>query len=388
MAVQLQKIMPVARAKRPDEILAESEHDSIWLREIFLEAKNLKATDIHIKPVLNPETWDIHLEAKLFINGEKRLYSVLEDENIVDSVITKLKVLAKFDLSTAESCQDQAFSLRLTRCRYRANLMPTEIGEAFVLRVINADDIPGLLSLNLSENLIADYRRALQRKKGLILFTGNTGSGKSTTVESGLMEVDREKKEVLALQEPPERLLPDVKHVPINRHVPWNQALRAAMRAAPQVIYIGEIRDRDSAQQALAASNTGHLVISTLHVSRVAGVFDRLSEWGIEKQIIADNLLFITNQTLIPRICSYCRAKEPHSGYVQGDGCENCDNGIDGRVPLVEYSFEPSRQKMIDFSKADFEESEINQTFYEDAQRLASEGLISMREARLWEAAL
>ncbi len=381
-----QRIMPTARVKEPDQILAEEEHDAIWLREMFKEAKLCQASDIHIKPIQDPTTWDIHLETKFRIFGEKRFYGVIKDYDVIKAVIMRLKVLARLDLSTDEKCQDQAFNLKLTRCRYRINLTPIELGEAFVMRVIRLEEIPRLNNLGLSDRLKADYQGVLKRKRGLILFTGETGSGKSTTVQAGLLEVDRDKKEVLAIEQPPERPIEGVKHVPITRHVGWNDAIVAAMRSDPDIIYVGEIRDQESAKLALAAANTGHLVISTLHAARVSGIFDRLADWGVDRRIVAENLLFATNQILAKRLCLHCRVKREGMGYQQGQGCSHCTNGVKGRVPVIEYSYLPAPAKILHFEKSEFEATELKTSFYEEVFRLVEQGIIAFEELELWEA--
>ncbi len=380
-----QRIMPIARVKEPDQILAEEEHDAIWLREMFKAAKAWQASDIHIKPIQDPKTWDIHLETKMRVLGEKRLYGLITDYDVMKAVIGRLKVLARLDLSTDEKCQDEAFNLKSTRCRYRINLTPIEFGEAFVMRVIRLDEIPRLSNLGLSERLQADYKAALKKKRGLILFTGETGSGKSTTVQAGLMEVDRDKKEVLAIEQPPERPIEGVKHVPITKHVGWTSAIVAAMRSDPDIIYVGEIRDKESAQLALAAANTGHLVVSTLHAARVSGIFDRLADWGVDRRIVAENLIFATNQILAKKLCPHCRIKQDGLGCRQGKGCINCKDGITGRVPVIEYTYLPAPAKILHFDKSSFEETELKTSFYDEVYRLVEQGIIAAEELELWE---
>ena len=161
------------------------------------------------------------------------------------------------------------------------------------------------------------------------------------------------------------------------------------MRQDPDVILIGEIRDRESASLALEAAQTGHLVLSTLHTNDVSGIVDRLIGLGVDRKLIADNLLFISAQRLVQKICSSCRQPNKLGGYDQGHGCSQCETskikGIIGRQPIVEYSLHPDPKSILNFNKQEFKQTQLKTSLYSEALRLSQEGIISTDEANQWE---
>lgn len=374
-----QKIIPIAQTRQPDEILSVSEFDAVFLKEMFVAAKKAGASDIYITPYQNPETWDIDLEVNFLVHDEKELYKRIEaDPTLRKSITTKMKVLSRCDLSTTEKMQDRAFSLKTIKTRYRLAVNATEFGEAFVLRPIS-DKIPTIDDCNLHPETRRDFLWAISQKKGLILITGPTGSGKSTTLQAGIMELPRQKKEVLAVEDPVERIVPYVKHIPITNNVTWHHAIKSALRSKPHVILIGEIRDSESASLALEAANTGHLVLSTLHTNSVAGTVDRLLEMGVKRSVLADNLLFATGQELVQTLCSNCRQKGKR-GFIRGDGCNECKGrGITGLIPLVEYCTKPDRDSIVNFNMKEFEKKELKVSFKSESERLVNQGMIDER---------
>ena len=381
----MQKIIKVAQARSPDEILSQMEFDAVFLKELFIEAKREGASDIYITPYQNPETWEIDIEVNFLIHDEKEIYQRIEADDLFRKAISnKLKLLSRCDLSTTEKMQDRAFSLKTTKTRYRLAVNATEFGEAFVLRPIDSK-IPQISDCHLHPSTEKDFLSAICQKKGLIVITGPTGSGKSTTLQAGIMSLPRQRKEVIAIEDPVERVVPFVKHIPVTGSVGWKDAIKSALRSKPHVILIGEIRDTESASLALEAANTGHLVLSTLHTNSVAGTVDRLFEMGVRRSVLADNLLFATGQELRQKICKKCRIKG-NLGYFRGSGCDACrGRGITGLIPLVEYCYRPNRDSIVNFNMKDFEEKELKVSFESESLRMVKEGMIDEKELNRFE---
>lgn len=376
--MRAQKII-VADPRTPDQLLGFQEWDAILLKKMFEEAKEVNASDIYITPLQNVETWDIELWIYFLVNEEKVLYKRIDNEVLAHNFTTKIKQIARADLSTVEKRQDLAFSIKEFKTRYRMNILPSEFGEGFVLRPAGATQ-KRISDLKLSEGLEKDLRWALQQKKGLVLFTGPTGSGKSTTIRAGIMELPLGKKEVLAIEDPVESIVPGVKHVPITRHLGWIDAIKGALRSKPHVLIVGEIRDQESAKLALEASSTGHLVLSTLHTNNVAGTVHRLLELGVDKHVLAENLIFVTSQELLEKLCPNCRIPDGRH-FKRGGGCQECKvtPGVNGLVPLIEYSCRPQPSDIINFSTEAFEKNNLTTSFANETSKLVTSGLIDSK---------
>jgi type II secretory ATPase GspE/PulE/Tfp pilus assembly ATPase PilB-like protein len=245
-----------------------------------------------------------------------------------------------------------------------------------------------LVKTKTPEQTEKDLRYAMSQKQGFICITGPTGSGKSTTLQSILMEVDRAKKKVITIENPVERIIPSTLQKEITHKVGWKTAIKMALREDPDIILIGEIRDRESAELALEAAQTGHLVFSTLHTNDVAGIVDRLIGLGVERRLIADNLLFVSAQRLVQRLCSNCKVRLADGFYVRGSGCEHCTakgvKGIKGRLPIVEYSFYPSPESIIEFDKKNFETTQVATSLENECIRWIKAGEVDEKELKHW----
>ena len=386
MVAKFQTASPVSS----DDHICKKDYLSSFWRETFLKAEKFKTSDIHIKQS------KAAIKVIFRVNGELQEVSQFEKDKPMRLALTnRLKQIANADLSVQDETQSRSFSLELTNCRYRLEINSTIFGEYFVLRVIREDDVPSLKNCGLDEKTLNDLLSAIHNKQGCILFTGPTGSGKSTTMQACLMEIDREKKNVIALENPVERPLPGVSHTEITHKVSWKKAIKSAMRLDPDVILIGEIRDQESASLALEAAQTGHLVISTLHTNDVAGTIDRLcdkeSGFGIERRLVAENLLFVAAQRLPQLLCPVCRKQsENPSFYHRGNGCETClkggkgTAGISGRRPVIEYTFKPDPSSILKFDKNNFSQTQLSASLYGEHEKLARKGEIDCDELANW----
>jgi len=383
MEVTHSSLLKIARSSSPDELILKGDlFSSIW-REIFVLSEEMRASDIHI--IQDSED----IKVKFRILGDLFTIKEIPNENDIRTIlINRLKTICRFDLSVTDEAQDRAFSLKLTNSRYRSVLTPGIFGENFVFRVIRETDLPRISDCSIPDNISKDLIFAINQRQGFICITGPTGSGKSTTLQAAIMEIDRLRKNVITIEDPVERIIPGVVQQQITSKLTWAKAIKSAMRQDPDVILVGEIRDMESAKLALEASQTGHLVLATLHTNNVAGIVDRLIGLGVEKRIIAENLLFISSQRLIQRLCSECRIKRDGFGFARGNGCTACISskvpGINGRTSLIEYSLRPCSESVINFDKDRFQKTELKTTLESEAKRLASIGEISFDEYQYW----
>ena len=383
MEVTHSSLLKIARSSSPEELIQKGDLFSSMWREVFVTAEKMKASDIHIIQE------DDDVIVKLRILGDLFTIKEIPNENDIRTIlINRLKAICRFDLSVTDEAQDRAFSLKITNSRYRSVLTPGIFGENFVFRVIRETDLPRISDCSIPDHISTDLLFAINQRQGFICITGPTGSGKSTTLQAAIMEIDRLKKNVITIEDPVERIIPGVVQQQITSKLTWAKAIKSAMRQDPDVILVGEIRDVESAKLALEASQTGHLVLATLHTNNVAGIVDRLIGLGVEKRIIADNLLFISAQRLVQRLCPDCRIKRLDFGFDRGKGCDKCSDskiaGIKGRTSLIEYSFRPNSESIINFNKETFEHKELKTTLASEAKRLASIGEISFDEFQYW----
>lgn len=367
--------LETAKGLSPDEYLNKKNFLALFWREVFLLCHKKNASDVIIQQFKEV----IRIRAR--IHG---ICVVLKEERfeyqIQKSLIDFFKQMAKLDLSTDQRAQDKSFELKLTESRYRLALSPTPLGEFIVLRIIRDDFLPMIADCNLDTQTEVDLRWAIKQAKGLICITGPTGSGKSSTLQACLMEIDRIKKNVITIEDPVERQIPDTTQCEISSEFGWTTSIKMAMRQNPDIILIGEVRDSESAKLALEAAQTGHLVLTTLHTNDVPSTVDRLIGLGVERHLIADNLLFVSAQRLPSKICSRCSIAY-QDYYMEGKGCSHCDDkGVIGRIPIVEYALKPQPKNIYQFKKEVFIREELKTSLLGEAKKLAKKRIIPYRE--------
>jgi type II secretory ATPase GspE/PulE/Tfp pilus assembly ATPase PilB-like protein len=365
----MMKHFELSRSLGPDELLGKNDvFSSIW-RDIFRRAHIEKTSDIHI------ETFSNRIRVRIRKNGELLSIKEFSEADLLNQLMIRLKEISGLDISTRDEIQDSAFELCSFTSRYRAALCPSVYGETIVLRVIQESDLPNLTDCRLSPQAEMDLRHALNQEKGFICITGPTGSGKSTTLQACLMETNRLSKKVITLEDPVERKIPDVIQQQISSKLTWAKGIKIAMRQDPDIILVGEIRDPESAALALQAAQTGHLVLSTLHTNDVAGIVDRLIGLGVDRHVLAENLLFISAQRLIPTLCPNCKVNTGANHHSRGPGCEQCNGqGLRGRTAVLEYALNPSADRILAFSRSDFIKSELRQTLKGEVAKLIDYG--------------
>lgn len=284
------------------------------------------ASDVHLEPIGNL------LRVRLRVDGVLRITHELPP-GLRDAVLSRLKILAGMDIAVRRRPQDGGFRIAAAKGRgalsLRVSTLPTEGAEKAVVRILDPHRVPpGLDALGFAATDHDRIVRVVEAGRGVLLATGPTGSGKSSTLQAALRAVDRERLHVVALEDPVEYRVPGVVHVQMAARagMTFASSLRAVLRQDPDVVMIGEIRDRETAETAMAAAVTGHLVLSSLHTTDAPGAVARLIQMGVPPYLVAAGLAGVVAQRLVRRVCTRCR----------GRGCEECHDGFAGRTGVFQ----------------------------------------------------
>ncbi len=293
------------------EDLLENEDDAPIIKMInamLSEAIKENASDIHI------ETFEESLQIRFRVDGVLR--EVLKpNRKLASLLVSRIKVMAKLDIAEKRIPQDGRISLRIggRAVDVRVSTMPTGHGERVVLRLLHKNSARlDLQDLGMTDGNREKFSKLIDKPHGIILVTGPTGSGKSTTLYAGLSQVDNKERNVLTVEDPIEYAIEGIGQTQVNTKVDMTFArgLRAILRQDPDVVMVGEIRDLETAQIAVQASLTGHLVLSTLHTNTAAGAITRMEDMGVEPFLLSSSLLGVLAQRLVRTLCPHC--KESH----------------------------------------------------------------------------
>jgi type IV pilus assembly protein PilB len=333
----------------------------------------VKMVNLVIRDAIKSAASDIHIEAALnAVQVRFRVDGVLRDYMQIpkwlhNAVVSRLKILAKLDIAERRLPQDGRIKVQLQNrpIDIRISTLPTHFGEKVVMRVLGSSQIPTLASLGYSDEQLAVLDAALSQPQGLILCTGPTGSGKSTTLYSCLEKRRSAEINIITVEDPIEYQLPGINQVQVNTKagLTFANCLRSILRQDPDVILVGEIRDLETAEIAFHASMTGHLVLSTLHTNSALATLSRLLDLGVDPVTITDSIALIVAQRLARRTCLRCkeeyepssklleklRLDEPGLHFYRGRGCSACNQtGFSGRIALCELlRMTPSLKDLI-----------------------------------------
>ncbi len=319
---------------------------------IIARAVQREATDIHLEPQADG------LLVRFRVDGV--LNPVMNvPAGVGPSLISRVKIMADMDIAERRLPQDGRVAVRVGRrdIDLRVSTVHTVFGEKAVLRLLDRSRVLlGLDELGLSRDSLRCFRELIDDPYGMVLVTGPTGSGKTTTLYAVLQELNTPEVNIVTIEDPVEYLLPGVNQIQINRRagLDFARALRSILRQDPEIIMVGEIRDRETAEIATRAAITGHMVFSTLHTNDAAGALTRLADMGIEPYLVASSVLGVLSQRLVRRVCPHCReAYTPERGsreavflgnsesrhkIYRAVGCERCDgSGYRGRVAVAEF---------------------------------------------------
>ncbi len=339
--------------------------DPEGLREIVTEAPVVQAVNSLFTQAVNERASDIHLEVQeKSLRVRYRIDGVLLDaislpKYIYAPILTRIKIMAGMDIAERRLPQDGRLRVHISgrEIDMRVSTLPTIAGEKIVIRLLDKSNLP-LHSgqLGFSEYNLEKFRRMIHRTHGIVLVTGPTGSGKTTTLYSALQEINTATQNIITIEDPVEYRLQGVNQVQINTKagLTFARGLRSILRQDPNVIMVGEIRDRETADIAVRSALTGHLVISTLHTNDATGALTRLLDMGVEPYLVASSVIGIIAQRLVRLICPHCRFSypvdpgarerltlgvgedEPLTLY-QGRGCTHCNHtGYRGRMAIQE----------------------------------------------------
>ena len=305
------------------------------LNSIFMSALEKQASDIHFERAQDG------LQVKYRIDGILMHATDQIDVSYQEELVSRIKVLAELDIAESRVPQDGRFRLRFEdrEIDFRVSILPTQNGEDVVIRILDKATLVkdgsnlSLDGLGFYANDLQVIRAAIRQPHGLVLLTGPTGSGKTTTLYGALGEISRGDEKIITIEDPIEYRIPNISQIPINekKKLTFAKGLRSILRHDPDKIMIGEIRDEETAAIAIQAALTGHLVLASVHANNTVDVVSRFAHWGIDLNDFATALNIVFAQRLFRQVCAECSENtEP--------GCTHCSNsGYSGRVAALEY---------------------------------------------------
>ena len=355
----------LAQSIPESEDLLDAQDDAPVIRLInalFAEALRQQASDIHL------ETFESSMSVRLRVDGV--LQEILQPSRpLAPLLISRIKVMAKLDIAERRIPQDGRVSLKMAgkALDVRVSTMPSIHGERVVMRLLDKQaSRMDLVQLGMPDNTLKPFTHLLQQPNGIILVTGPTGSGKTTTLYAGLSLINNKSRNILTVEDPVEYALEGIGQTPVNPKsgMTFAKGLRAILRQDPDVVMVGEIRDAETAQIAVQASLTGHLVLSTLHTNDSLGAITRLMDIGIEPYLIASSLKGVLAQRLVRTLCPACKTDytlqqedalalgdSALTGHVvkESQGCNHChQTGYTGRQGLYELLLiDPALSRLI-----------------------------------------
>ena len=323
------------------------------LQSMFDDASQIRASDIHIEPQEGRVIIRFRIDGVLHLQTEA-------DSKIAPALVLRLKLMSGLDISEKRLPQDGRFNVRVRDqvVDVRIASCPTQNGESVVMRLLRQDGgMIGLDKLGMPPEMLKRFREIIKRSNGMILVTGPTGSGKTTTLYSALAEINTMDQKIITVEDPVEYRLPGINQVQVNEKIEltFSRVLRSALRQDPDVILVGEMRDAETAQIGLRAAMTGHLVFSTLHTRDAAGTLFRLVDMGTPRFMVASSVQAVLAQRLLRRVCESCSEAhiptpqegewlkiegiqpEQWGGLLHGRGCSHCNGtGYHGRKGVFE----------------------------------------------------
>lgn len=390
------------RVEKPIEL--EEEEKDISVDELVAKAEDapiIRLVDLFIRQAIEDRASDIHIEAmKERVNVRYRIDGVLYEiapppRHLLPPVVSRIKILSRMDIAERRLPQDGAFAVKYQDrvIDLRVSTIPTVFGEKVVLRLLDK----GKINLDLNElgfdpKQLEIFKTGLLRPHGLVIITGPTGSGKTTTLYSGLSLLNSPKKNIVTIEDPVEYKLAGINQVQVKTEIglTFASGLRAFLRQDPDIIMVGEIRDLETAQICIRAALTGHMVLSTIHTNDAVGVIPRLIDIGIEPYLVTASLNVVLAQRLVRRLCEECKEPyEPEKEVAEkykirmdilhkAKGCERCNFlGYRGRVAIYEVFLISETVKLLILKRV---------SVYEIKEEIKKQGVLGLREAGMKKA--
>ncbi|MCZ7648873.1 MAG: ATPase, T2SS/T4P/T4SS family [Planctomycetota bacterium] len=318
---------------------------------LILQAIEQRASDIHV------EAFEKRVRVRYRIDGACHEMNSLP-KRVHPALISRVKIMANLDIAERRKPQDGKFQMRVKgrQVDFRVSILPMIHGEKVCIRILDSSGLSlSLESLGFEPEALEDFRWAVNQAYGMVLVTGPTGSGKSTTLYSAVREVMRVEDNITTVEDPVEYQLDGVNQVPVSekRGLTFAAALRSILRQDPDTVMIGEIRDKETAEIAIKAALTGHLVFSTLHTNDAPSTVSRLVDMGIDPFMVSSSVILVSAQRLLRKLCSECREKKQISrdammqagikesemesaAFQEAKGCSRCSMGYKGRFAILE----------------------------------------------------
>ena len=369
---------------------------------IITEAVQLRASDIHVEP------FEDRVRIRYRIDGR-----LVERDNpprrLLGAILSRIKILSKLDIAERRRPQDGRIKLTADGKDYdlRVSVLPTNHGQSVVMRILDKDNIRvGIRQLGLSENDFRQFKNLIRRPNGIILVTGPTGSGKTTTLYASLNELNRPDTKIITAEDPVEYYLAGINQVEIRHSIglDFARVIRAMLRQAPNVILVGEMRDTETAQMGIQASLTGHLVFSTLHTNDAPGAITRMIDMGVPAYLVASSVIAVLAQRLVRVNCPKC--KQPYqpldtqieaagippellegATFMKGRGCSHCQkSGYKGRLGIFELMVMTNKIREMAFQGAATQEirraavSQGMRIMFDDGIAKACNGITTLDE--------
>lgn len=363
------------------------------VNDIIIDSVVRNASDIHFDPA------EKYLKIRIRIDGELRDYTII-DNKYKRNLTTRVKLLAGMNITESRLPQDGAIKsvIEGKDLDLRVSALPTSFGEKIVIRILDYSmSLQGIEYLGFTGDNYKIIMEMLNSPNGIILITGATGSGKSTTVYSMLQKLNKEESNIITVEDPVEMSIEGLNQVQVNSEIGLDFAtvLRSILRQDPNIILIGEIRDSETAKIAIRASITGHLVLSTLHTNNSLTTIERLIDMDVERYLLSSSLKGIISQTLAKRLCPHCRIQRPANEtekilfkkalginietIYEAGNCEHCHNGYTGRIALQEVLM--INEEIRDAINKGIDREELKHLIYKkNVKTLFQDGLIKVLE--------
>lgn len=390
-------------SNKEEEVIDENAAPIVRLVHLIIsEAVQLRASDIHVEP------FEDRVRVRYRIDG-----ILVERDSaprrLLGAILSRIKILAKIDIAERRRPQDGRIKVTVgeKELDLRVSVLPTNHGQSVVMRLLDKDNIKvGVRQLGLSENDFKEFRNLIRRPNGIILVTGPTGSGKTTTLYAALNELNRPDRKIITAEDPVEYYLPGINQVEVKHHIGLDFAriIKSMLRMAPNIILVGEMRDSETAQMGIQASLTGHLVFSTLHTNDAPGAITRMIDMGVPSYLVASSVIAVLAQRLVRVVCPKC--KQPFmpseavldeagispevaakATFMKGKGCGNCNkSGYRGRIGLYEVMLMSSKLRELSFQGSSTQElrkaaiAKGMHTLYEDGILKVLKGITTLDE--------
>ena len=385
----------IANSISPSDDLLDDKNKAPIIKLInatITKAIKARASDIHLEPFENK------LSIRFRVDGVLR--EVLQyQKNITQMIISRIKIMSKLDISERRLPQDGRISISIGKKEVdlRVSTLPSSFGERVVLRILEKDKTHiNLDDLGFSNDTLESFKKGLSKTEGIILVTGPTGSGKTTSLYAGLKEISDRSQNILTIEDPVEYALDGIGQTQVNNKtgLTFAKGLRAILRQDPDIVMVGEIRDKETAEIAIQASLTGHLVLSTVHTNSAVNAITRLRDMGIEPYLLSSSLVYVLSQRLVRCLCEECKVIDEESAKSQilqknnvkkpiyrGVGCSECENtGFKGRLSIGEFILIDEKISELIYRSAS--ENEISEYVFANNKKLFENGILALEEGK------